>query len=239
MKIKITTLSAFLTGCGLLLSAFAAQAEGGVALGATRLIYPQGAKEISIALSNSSASASYLIQSWLTGPDDQKTPDYVLTPPLFLSKPKSENTLRIMYVGPPLPTDRESVFYLHSKSIPSVNKKALESSNVLQIAIVSVIKVFWRPNGLPTASEVAPKSLVCSQSGGAVTLNNPSPYYVSLVSLYAGTHKLPNTMVPPKGSKTVPGGGGGNVTYKAVNDYGAMSATITCGNPLSGTKKPS
>ncbi|WP_213793653.1 fimbria/pilus periplasmic chaperone [Klebsiella aerogenes] len=232
MKNKIFPLLLAIAGSSLLLATGTAQAKGGVALGATRLIYPQGQKEISVPLTNTSTSSSYLVQSWIASANDQKSPDYILTPPLFVSKPKSENTLRVMYVGPDLPKDRESVFYLHSRSIPSLDKNALKDSNVLQIAIESVIKVFWRPQGLTSTSEAAQKSLVCSQSGSTLTLKNPSPYYVSLVSLYAGNKKLPNTMVPPKGNKTlsVSGANGGAITYKAINDYGALTAKITCGS---------
>jgi|AGFS01.1.fsa_nt_gi P pilus assembly protein, chaperone PapD len=230
MKNKFAVRGLCLAGSVLLLSTFTAQAKGGVALGATRLIYPEGQKEISVALTNTSPASSYLVQSWLSDSNDKKTSDYVLTPPLFVSKPTSENTLRIMYAGPALPTDRESVFYLHSRAIPSIDKSTLDKSNVLQIAIESVIKVFWRPKGLRTSPDLAPKSLSCKQTGRSITIKNPSPYYVSLVSVYAGTAKLPNTMVAPGKATTlqVSGGGQGPVTYKAINDYGATSAQMTC-----------
>ena len=56
----------------LLLSAaglsFAAQA-GGIALGATRVIYPQGSKQTSLPIINSSASNVFLIQSWVANAD--------------------------------------------------------------------------------------------------------------------------------------------------------------------------
>lgn len=239
MKIPFSALCLSFAGSVLLLSTFPVQAKGGVALGATRLIYPEGRKEISVSLTNTSPEGSYLVQSWITTSADQKTQDYILTPPLFVSKPKSENTLRIMYAGPALPTDRESVFYLHSRSIPSIDRSKLEKSNILQIAIENVIKVFWRPKGLPTKPDAAPASLSCNQSGGSVTLKNPSPYYISLVSLYSGTSKLPNTMVPPKGEKTlqVSGGKGGSITYKAINDYGAMSEQMSCTSGGSTPKK--
>lgn len=237
MKTKFTTLCISVTGTLLLLSAFAAQAKGGVALGATRLIYPEGQKEISVALTNASEKTSYLVQSWMADNDNKKSADYVLTPPLFVSKGKSENTLRIMYVGPALPKDRESVVYLHSRAIPSIDKTVLKNGNMLQIAIESVIKVFHRPQGLTTTSEAAIKTLSCSNSGGSLTIKNPSPYFVTMVSLYSGTHKLPNTMVPPKGEKTLSAAGAGKVTYKGINDYGAVTPQFTCGNGAAGSQK--
>ena len=210
-------------------AAIPAQA-GGIALGATRVIYPQGAKQVSLPVTNSSESDTFLIQSWVANADGNKSSDFILTPPLFVMHPKKENTLRIMYVGGDLPTDRESVFYLNSKAIPSADKSKLQG-NTLQIATQSVIKLFVRPKDLPTPSIEASKTLRCSVSGGKLTMTNPSPYYVSTVQLYVGGRKLPNSMVPPKGSLMVDvpgGGGGGKVTLQTVNDFGANTPTQTC-----------
>ena len=117
---------------------------GGIALGATRVIYPQGDKQVSLPVINSSADNTFLIQSWVANVEGIKSPDFILTPPLFVIHPKKENTLRIMYIGPDLPADRETVFYLNSKAIPSVDKNKLQG-NTLQIATQSVIKLFIRP----------------------------------------------------------------------------------------------
>lgn len=89
-----------------------------------------------------------------------------------------------MYVGPSLPTDRESVFYLNSKAIPSVDKNKL-TGNSLQIATQSVIKLFIRPKNLAEAPAHAPSTLRCRNERGQLTITNPSPYYVSMVELYS------------------------------------------------------
>lgn len=232
MNIKPITLWLSLAGSALLFSTFTAQAAGagGVALGATRIIYHEGQKETSISLTNTTKSGNFLIQSWVADGNQKKNTNFILTPPLFVSKPKSENTLRLMYSGPDLPKDRESVFYLHSRAIPSVDPKTVKGANVLQIAVESVIKVFWRPAGLKSTEAEAEKSLTCSRVGNEVTIKNPSPYYISLVNIYSGSAKLPNTMVPPKASTKVKtsGTGLGTVKYTAINDYGAASQQITC-----------
>ena len=200
---------------------------GGVALGATRVIYPQGDKQVSLPVTNSSASNVFLIQSWVANADGTKSADFVVTPPLFVIQPKNENVLRIMYVGPALPTDRESVFYLNSKAIPSVDKHKLQG-NVLQIATQSVIKLFIRPANLPSSSVDAPAAMRCHLENGHVTLSNPSPYYLSLVELYIGNVKQTNTMVPPKGSLILNAPGDGRVKFETVNDFGADTPSQTC-----------
>ena len=219
--------SAILFSAGFISSAIA----GGVSLGATRIIYPQGEKQISLPISNSDTKDIFLIQSWVSDENDKKSSDFVVTPPIFVIQPKKENILRIMYVGPNnLPQDRETVFYLNSKAIPSVDKNK-QSGSALQIATQSVIKLFIRPKSLPTQSIDAPKTLRCQVSGGVIAITNPSPYYVSLVQLHAGDKKLDNEMIPPKSIKQIDAqGASGGVWFQTMNDYGAMTTKQNCGS---------
>lgn len=202
---------------------------GGVALGATRVIYPADAKQASLAVTNSDKKQRFLIQSWVEDAGGKKTVDFVITPPLFVSKPKGENTLRIMYVGSELPKDRETVYWLNSKAIPAVERGEIQGKNVLQIAILSRIKLFVRPTGLPSKPADAPSQLRFQRQGNALSITNPSPYYVTLVNVSIGAHKLPNTMVSPMGSTTItlPAGSAGVVSYQTVNDYGANTPKVT------------
>ena len=52
---------------------FAARAEAGVALGATRVIYPAGQKQVQLAVTNNDDNSTYLIQSWSKTPTVKKT----------------------------------------------------------------------------------------------------------------------------------------------------------------------
>ncbi|QKN82938.1 type 1 fimbria chaperone FimC [Scandinavium goeteborgense] len=205
--------------------ALPAQAAGGIALGATRVIYPADAKQTSLALSNSNKQERYLINAWIENATGQKEKTFVITPPLFVSEPNSENTLRIIYAGPALATDRESLFYLNVKAIPSMDKNNGENNNVLQLAILSRIKLFVRPNKLETQPGQALDTLAFTRSGSAISINNPSPYFITLVNLQMGGKKLENVMVAPKTSATVtlPAGVKGALSWQSVNDYGAIT----------------
>lgn len=205
--------------------ALPAQAAGGIALGATRVIYPADAKQTSLALSNSNKQERYLINAWIENATGQKEKTFVITPPLFVSEPNSENTLRIIYAGPALATDRESLFYLNVKAIPSMDKNNGENNNVLQLAILSRIKLFVRPNKLETQPGQALDTLAFTRSGSAISINNPSPYFITLVNLQMGGKKLDNVMVAPKNSATVtlPAGVKGALSWQSVNDYGAIT----------------
>lgn len=206
----------------------AAQA-GGVALGATRVIYSAGATQTSLGVTNTDTKNPFLIQSWVEDTTGKKSEAFVVTPPLFVAKPSGENILRIMYVGAPLPTDRESVFWMNVKAIPSVDRKDIQDKNVLQLAVLSRIKLFVRPAGLPESPAEAPKHLRFHRQGDSLIITNPTPYFVTLVNFNLGTRKLPNTMAPPKGNVTValPTDASGQVFFQSINDYGANSARIT------------
>ncbi|HAT4910555.1 TPA: type 1 fimbria chaperone FimC [Serratia marcescens] len=200
---------------------------GGIALGATRVIYPADAKQTSLAVNNSDKQARFLIQTWVENEAGNKTDDFIVTPPLFVSKPASENTLRIIYSGGKLPDDRETLYWLNSKAIPSVNRDDIKGKNVLQIAVLARIKMFVRPAGLAEKSADAPGMLTFSRTGNNLTITNPSPFYVTLVNMTMGgkSVNVANKMVAPKSSTQLPlfNGASGVFTYQTINDYGAMT----------------
>lgn len=88
------SLTAILLSCS---SAWAA-GKGGIGLAATRLVYSEGEEQISLGVRNTSPDVPYLIQSWVMTPDNKKSADFIITPPLFVLNPANENLLRIMYI---------------------------------------------------------------------------------------------------------------------------------------------
>lgn len=201
------------------------RAEAGVALGATRVIYPAGQKQVQLAVTNNDEKSTYLIQSWVENADGTKDGRFVITPPLFAMQGKKENTLRILdATNNQLPQDRETLFWMNVKAIPSMDKSKL-SDNTLQLAIISRIKLYYRPAKLPMAPEQAAEKLTFRRSAGSLTLINPTPYYLTVTELNAGTRVLENALVPPMGQASVvlPNGAGSDITYRTINDYGALT----------------
>lgn len=124
---------------GLLLvtiSGMVSQAQASVGLGATRVIYPGGSKQVQLPVTNNDEKKTFLIQSWIENEEGKKDGRFVITPPLFSMKGKKENTLRIIdATNNQLPKDRESLFWLNVKAIPSMDKEqANKSQNTLQLA---------------------------------------------------------------------------------------------------------
>ncbi|MFP1763833.1 fimbria/pilus periplasmic chaperone [Lonsdalea quercina] len=213
----------------LISSLFSSAYGGGIAPGATRVIYPESDSQASLSVSNSDGHQRYLIQAWVSDDHDNRVRDFIVTPPLFAAAPKSENTLRIVYTGKPLPADREVVYWMNVKAIPAVNKESLKGGNTLQLAVLSRMKLFMRPAGLKMSEMESADYLRFRLGGKQLTIFNPTPYYQSLVNLYVGNQKVGNSMVAPFGQLDVSltAGSSGQVHYQTVNDYGAVSPQQT------------
>lgn len=201
---------------------------GGIALKGTRIIYEVGAKQMSISVSNTSTESSYMVQSWVEDSAGDKSPDFIVTPPLYVSGPGNENTLRLIYAGPQPKADRETVYYLNTKAIPSLDKEKTAGKNLLMLAIVTRIKLFHRPANLNELVSDAPGKLTFHREGDMLRINNPTPYYVTLAEMQVGDKKLPNSMVAPLDNIKVPlnGGEGSKIAFRTINDYGAVTAEI-------------
>jgi fimbrial chaperone protein len=220
---RILTVSALLMAC--FVSA-AAHAGGGVVLGGTRIIYPAGQKEASISVRNTSDTSRFMVQSWAEDQQGKKTSDFIVTPPLYVSNPGSENTLRLMYVGPTLPSDRETLYYLVSKSIPAVDKAEISGKNILMLSASTRIKLFVRPAGLRPSPAEAPSQLQVSRSGAQVLIRNPTPYYITITQIKAGAKELRETvMVSPQGTESLslPSTGVSRLSFRTINDFGGLS----------------
>lgn len=234
IKLKHTNESFFGTIKALLLALAACiplscMAKGGITVSGTRFIFPADATRTSVRIANTSDVDNYLIQSWVDDASGQKSLSFVITPPLYLSKPESENMLGLIRTGGNFPTDRETLFHLMVKAIPSVDKSLDAGRAVIHVATVTQLKLFLRPPGLKPAPGEAPRHLTFSRTENRLTVNNPTPYYLTLTHLSAGTKNLRDVMVSPLSSTTLPlpDGCGSVLTLHSINDYGGVSAPLT------------
>ncbi|WP_088505842.1 fimbria/pilus periplasmic chaperone [Burkholderia ubonensis] len=225
----------------LALGAMALSAQAAIVITGTRVIYPEQSREVNVRLANIEA-APVLVQSWIDDGDSDANPDqiqvpFVLTPPVFRVEPKKGQTLRIMYTGTNLPTDRESVFWLNVQEIPPQPTNA-EDTNLLQLAFRTRIKLFFRPAALqdgPSGELLKWKVVHDGKGQSVLRVDNPSPYYVSFsrVVLKAGDKEIQfdPSMVAPFGHVSFTQQPGtrstlarGAISYKLLNDYGAEVA---------------
>lgn len=176
----------------------------------TRVIYPASEKEVTVRLDNRGDQPS-LVQAWIDNGNPNEAVDkinvpFVLLPPVFRMEANKGQTLRIVFTGSNIPTDKESIFWLNVLDIPPRNKN-LANQNQLQMAIRSRIKLFYRPAQFnEEQANKAASGLVWHHGSKANRLSatNNSSFYVNVSQINAEDntgHKL----VSEKGEMLAPG----------------------------------
>lgn len=203
-----------------IMSAGFTAANAGVVIGGTRVIYDGTKKEATLSVNNPD-NTPYLIQSWIETLNGgaEKAP-FVITPPLYRLDHGQQNVERIIMAGA-LPQDKESLYWLNIKSIPSAPRK----DNTLQIAIKTRIKLIYRPAALKgTAPEEVADKLTWSVAGNQLQVTNPTNYVMNFNEVTVNGKKLDDvTFVMPGSSArfNLPQGvHGGAMTFTIINDYG-------------------
>ncbi|HHU0745928.1 TPA: fimbria/pilus periplasmic chaperone [Serratia marcescens] len=213
----------------LLAGVLAPTAQAAIALDRTRVIFDGGVQSVSLSVSNQNKQLPYLAQGWLEDEQGNKiqSPLTVLPPVQRIEPGKpSQVKIQVLPAAKMLPQDRETLYYFNLREIPPKSNKP----NSLQIALQTRIKLFYRPAAIAPERNAAPwqEQLTLSKQGDKYVVNNPTPYYVTLVDAASrkgveGAKGFEPLMVPPKGSLplTVSAGSVGNspvLTY--INDYG-------------------
>ncbi|MBN6044526.1 molecular chaperone [Citrobacter sp. ku-bf4] len=203
-------------------------------LNADRLVYNEKDGDASVTI-HSSEERAYLIQSWIDAGDSSATKKlpFVVTPPLFRLTPKSDNVIRVVYLGNGLPADRESLFWLDVKGVPGLTDSEAKVENRMVLAVNNRIKFFFRPAGLKGDPGEGVKNLQWSRSGNSVTVNNSSPFNLVLSDIIVDKESVPvsvvsnNTVIPAFGNKTYQIkhtlSANTRVEWDAINDFGVTS----------------
>nr|WP_232036601.1 fimbria/pilus periplasmic chaperone [Pragia fontium] len=204
-----------------------------VTLDRTRVVFDGGSKSVSLNISNENQQQPYLAQAWLEDEQQNKllSGPLVITPPVQRLEPGAKSMIRITAASGQLPQDKESLFYLNLREIPPVSDKP----NVLQIALQTKIKLFYRPKALKRDPDsVWQDQLVLHAEGGGYRIENPTPYYITVIGL-AGSEKqslegdFETVMLAPNSSARVKSAAYGKPYLTYINDYGGRpTLTFRC-----------
>ncbi|MEG5545487.1 molecular chaperone [Enterobacter asburiae] len=205
----------------------AVTAHAGVIINGTRLVYQGEKKESSIGISNPD-DIDYLVQSGVdTGLKKGGKAPFLITPPLFRLNAKEDNVLRVVRTGGNMPEDRESLYWLNIKAIPSSRHE--EGVNTLQIAINTRIKLLYRPASIKGKPEEVADKLEWHREGNDLVVNNPTPFYMNFQSVTLNGQKVAKATwaVPETSTRfALPANMNGNtVSWSVINDYGSISKT--------------
>jgi chaperone protein EcpD len=221
-----------------------------VLIGGTRVVFPAKDGEVTVRLTNDN-DHPVLVESWIDRGDMHSTPEsvdvpFLITPPLFRMEAKKEQSLRIVYTHEQLPADRESLFWLNVLEVPpKPTGPQAEGQNLLQLALRSRLKFFYRPANLQGDPLKAPGELtwkvVADGNGYALEAHNPTPYFVTIseLSLAVGGKNATAEigMVSPMSDLrltlhdvTQKPAAGSAVSFTIINDFGAaatFNGTVT------------
>ena len=157
-------------------------AQAAISLDRTRVIFNGGEKSMTLNIANDNKQLPYLAQAWVENEKKEKitTGPLIATPPVQRLEPGSKSMVRLTSTPDinRLPQDRESLFYFSLREIPPKSDKA----NVLQIALQTKIKLFYRPESIKAKpNAVWQDQLVLNKTSGGYRIENQTPYYVTVL----------------------------------------------------------
>lgn len=213
--------SVLLTSIGAMGATYAA-----VTLDRTRIIFDGDQQSINITIRNDNPELPYLAQSWLEDASEKKLEagPIIATPPIQRMEPKSTSLVRLS-IAPDiskLPQDRESLFYYNLREIPPKSTEA----GVLQIALQSRVKLFYRPETIVADSKKDwTKQVTLTPTANGYQLNNPTSFYLTIIGIGNSQKQSEQSdfdavMVPPKSTHNLKSAKFATPYLTYINDYG-------------------
>ncbi|MGB9089275.1 MAG: molecular chaperone [Pseudomonas farsensis] len=215
---------------------FAQSAHAALTIDSTRVVHPSNKRSSSLVVANPSKSV-FAAQVWVnTAADDTTTAVPMLTAPnLFRLEPGGEQVVQINVLPNELPNDRESLFYFNVQELPERNP---EARNVLNIALRTRIKVFYRPTQLKELPQSRLGDLEWSvqrlDGKPRLVVDNPSPFHFTFGRLEVNGIALdPKEMAIPLGRQHYPlpapltDSKKIDVTFNIINDHGGVTPALT------------
>jgi len=208
----------------------------------TRIIYKEGARDVTVKLTNTNEKKNALVQVWLDDGNSASTPEdavspFIVTPPLAKIPAGRNQSVRITYIGDKMKPDRETVFWFNMLEIPPKSNEP----NVLSFAIRTRIKMFFRPTAIQktpvTHGDKREWKWKQTDKGLQVEVFNNSPFHLSFFEASLAINQTAvvvssGGMVAPfekfvydvPDHKRIPAEKT-KLTLKAVNDFGGETVT--------------
>ncbi|AZF15611.1 MULTISPECIES: molecular chaperone [unclassified Pseudomonas] len=224
----------FLAACSM------SSAVAGVMIDGTRVIYSAKEREVTVKLTNKGQSPG-LLQVWIDRGDAQSRlqdadAPFLVTPPIFRLDPQKGQSVRIVFTGETLPQDRESLFWFNALEIPPIPQGASAGANMMQIAVRSRLKMFYRPVALSGDVRSSVSRMKWSvqrvDKGYVLRGDNPTPYHLSFgeLSVKQGDkrYETGGGMIAPFSQQDFSlaghtGSTGGQVLYRWIGDFGTTA----------------
>ncbi len=193
-----------------------------------KIIFSEKDGNASYTISNTDKEKVWLVQSWIEDQHEKKTNDFMSLPEIIRIESNSQPSIRIIKKGSPL-SDRESLYWIVSHSIPAQDKQKNNSVNSARLTLALRFKVpmFYRPQTLTEKPQ--PENLTWSiDKNGNLKVYNPTKYHVQIHHLTINQKKYDGEgvshIIMPMTSTKINAKTKMNehIKYAIVNDYGAI-----------------
>lgn len=197
-----------------------------ISLDRTRAIYEGGTNALVININNDNKQLPYLAQTWIENDKDEKIEmgPLIATPLVQRLEPGDKGLIKVSATPDvdQLPNDRETLFYFNVREVPPKS----EDNNVLQIALHTKIKLFYRPKEiLREPNAVWQDQLILNKLSNGYKIDNPTPYYITIFGMGGTESEAINSdfnavMIAPKSSITLNSKIYSTPYLSYINDYG-------------------
>jgi P pilus assembly chaperone PapD len=218
---------------------FSTHSHAAISLAGTRLIFDGRFREVSIQASNQGDN-EVLLQAWLSDASGHANSvgdlPFVVTPHLVQLPAQGKQSLRLLYQGVGMPSERESLLHLYVMEIP----RRSEARQQLTIAVRQRINVFYRPAGLRGNPADAAQALSWHLAKGPgeaseLRVHNPTPFHVSLLDLRLDGLPVKDDWLLTPGEATSLSlarlSDATRLSFKALTDYGGQRGYCADLNP--------
>lgn len=207
------------------LSSLSTYAQG-ISLGKTRVIFSGNNISESVSINNDD-NQPYLIQAGIIEKiGGELSPHFIVTPPISRLENKSTASLRLLLKDPQgLPRDKESLFYLNVKMIPSTKKEEGELTHSKLVLITNfVIKVIYRPEAITNPTNEDYQQVLVKKQHEKWFLDNPTPYYLTVTSIKINQQAQNKTLLlAPYSHTEIATTEIKQASWHVINDYGELS----------------
>ncbi len=184
---------------------------------------------------------SYLMEAWVNNTDEDillpkgnnttESVPFIILPPLKKMDPGVQTSWNIRRIsnqvnGIDIPKDRESLFWISIRGIPSEEKEKNENSVHLNIVPTFYFKLLYRPKDIEElkTSKLA-KEIKLSTKKNILTIENPTPFYFTFDYLKVSGSNIRNgereiTLTPFSTKKiTLPNSTNGKIEWRFTDEY--------------------
>lgn len=195
---------------------------------------------ISIDMINGNAN-DYLMEAWIANVDeetllpkekkDTESVPFIILPPLKNMKAGSQASWNIRRTGiqinnTNMPKDRESLFWIGIRGVPSEEKTKVENSVTLNIIPNFYFKLLYRPKEIENlkTGDLA-KKVKITRNNNVIKIENPTPFYLTFDYLKVAGNEIKNgereiTLTPFSAKEVMlPSNKAGKIEWRFTDEY--------------------